>query len=424
MTKLEELFRRSLSETPPPATPPPGQWERIRQGVVAPPAPPSSWCKFLAGVVVGMLLVGIAGWYAVVAPALRRPDAAPIALPAVTERAVVDTVVRWRVDTVYLTPQAPSVLASRQRLFSVVPDFTIAPTKFTRFDNRTGIEEPQQNARSTKTSTSPIGTNVPNPVVWSQDYRFPEAIPYRQVTFNSVVDKVPATLGWKGFTRVEKPNRPAGRWEIGLHVTPEISSNTTIIELYSEEENDIRPAVNVTLDEREATLYYQGTNNIRQPHQLRRLLTTHISVARQFSSGLRVAIGLYWYNHRFGGPNEQDLLPLLFEGEYYTYYSGREESLHTTFSGGYTFLRRRRFQFTVGALARVNFQRAFYRSTRIFSRDDRESYFFNYVENTQNGEIFSVDILPQLTLHYHFNDRLSIGTEIVPGLGLGARYKF
>ncbi|WP_420460696.1 hypothetical protein [Neolewinella sp.] len=424
MAKLEDLFRRSLSEPLPPATPPPGQWERIRQGIIAPSAPLSSWWKFVAGVIVGMLLVGIAGWYVVVAPALRRPDAAPVAMPAVVERAVVDTVVRWRVDTVYLTLQAPPVPTSRERVFANLSSPSFLAEKFSQFEQPVGSEEVWQDIRAQANSASLIGTRMPDRVVWSQDYRLPEATLYRQVKLKPVTDKVPATLGWKGFTRVEKPDRPAGRWEIVLHVTPEISSNIAIIELYSEDENDIRPAVNVTLDERKATLYYQGTNNIRQPRQLRRLLTTHINAARQFSSGLRVAVGLYWYNHRFGGPSEQDLLPLLFEGEYYTYYSGREESLHTTFSGGYTFLRRHRFQFTVGALARVNFQRAFYRSTRIFSRDDRESYFFNYVENTQNGEIFSVDILPQLTLHYHLNDRLSVGTEIVPGLGLGARYKF
>ncbi len=420
MAKLEDLFRRSLSETPPPATPPPGQWERIRQGVVAPSAPPSPWWRFAAGVVVGMLLAGMGGWFVVVAPALRRPDVVPAVTPAEVERAVVDTVVRWRVDTVYVDRYAsvandqPPAWVARSR---PLPLTWIAPRPLSA-PMIADLAAP----RSILT-TATLWEGSINPVEWQYEFNHLNVLPVKAVEPQRSINTVPADGGWRYFTVVTPPQRPAGRWEFGVHLRPQLISGTRNVELLRADSTQGFDRGTYTVAGEEVDLY--GIDGTQVSNPIRpRLLATHVQLARQFSSGLRIGLGLIVARASDGRPSRGVLDAEGAGAEYFLYQKTTKTEFQVLLSLGYTFRLRRRLQITPGLTLGPRYRANEVIYDYIFSTADNRHYRQDIFSSRRGVGISNFDILPQLSLHYHLNDRLSVGTEIVPGLGLGGRYKF
>ena len=420
MAKLEEFFRRSLSQPPPPATPPVGQWERIRQEVSAPPGRRTyAWSRFVAGVVVGMLLVGMGGWLVVVAPALRRPNPVSATATGGIANFAGDTVVRWRVDTVYVDKYL--FVGSHQPTLVARLDPLPAPRFAPRLLPPTlAVAAPRTRSAS---SIASLLEGVIEPVAWQQEFSFLKITPAKATRPQRNISTVPAEGGWKYFTVVPPPQRPAGRWELGVHLRPQLISGSTNVETLAADSTQGFKRGTFTVAGEELDLYGFNSTQVNIPIRPR-LLAAHVQVARQFSSGLRLGFGMVVAKESDGRPPGKVLDAENSGTEYFLY----RRTTATEFQGllifGYTFRLRRHLQVTTGLALGPRFRANQATYDYIFSEPDNRHFRQGLYSSRGGVGITNFDIFPQLSLHYHLNDRLSVGTEIVPGVGLGARYKF
>jgi len=434
---------RESHDTPLNVSPPTQQWGKIRAGRTSQPKA-ANLNRFFPGMVVGQLMA-MAVWWAWPTlgngPISAVPAVAPVNSPAPVTQRLPDTVyLRDTVylhDTVYLDryvarPPAPSRsttsvaevpfhgIAGVRSGFSPAapPDFGYAAYLSSGHRKLASPTVPYPSVLAQKFTSSPVlsDTVAINPLLVKQTYTALARL--RDTIIRPTDDQSAASK-----ERLNRTTRPPGRWEFGAHFTPHIDGRTYIVDRYSAEPASIRPAETFEVDGGNRELYYQGTENIDGRNVFRPILISHLEAGRQFASGFRLGLGFSVYNQPRFAPNNDQLLPRLFEGEYYVYSRGDSEELSLTLSAGYTFRKRKRLQYHLGAMVQGVHSNHRDRTTFLYSRDDRRSYTQGYIGGVTRKYFINYRILPQLDIQYHLNKRFSFGLEVSPGIGVGGRLK-
>lgn len=422
MANLDDLFRSS-QRTVRPATPPTGQWEQIISQVNAVPSPPRRG-GFLGGLLIGLLAglgFGVALLYYRGEPDCTgnfvealAPAAAPPAVTVVTETVH---------DTVRIVEYLPAKL---EPMNWSLADFSAAQLIQEK------LATPRDDVRWGKKPMADF-TKIIDSRFWNGGVS--SVHPEDTIDLLAVrgfkplpvkVETVTPNLGWKGFTRVGKSEHPAGRWEVGVHFTPELTNGEVYGRTLNRTMGPNGQKEIYNIDGREVTLYNMN-NSMDAPLRVRpRIEMVHVQTARQFSNGLRVGLG-FGYEHQAAAlPKGSAIRDVLSEGQYLVYTRDESKKYLGTIQVGYTFWRRQRLQVGLGLITGGYFRNDDLNPQYIYSVDERRHYSIGKSSRTrQSGTSFyKWTVLPQMTVHYHLNDRLSVGAEIVPGLGLGARYKF
>ena len=421
MANLDDLFRRS-QRTVRPATPPDGQWERIRAGVKDAPKknrPLGFWWGIASGLLMGLLIsiaYGVETPGAVPVPSALLTDSIAPAAPPAEMVAVPQVITVYDTVTVIVyervaAPPPPAVdlgrVAAYAKAFTSDATDTIAVAK--EVPPLGPVAEVEINGLPPSlTSLHPLLLPA-NPSLRD----LPTKLETRKV--------VPAALGWKGFTRVEQPDVPRGRWEFGVHTAFSLRSGDTYGGIYGSKGDPIFSRGFYSIDGREVEMFEK--DNARVIIGIRpRFSSVNVQLARQLSSGIRLSFGLNLLDNSVGSPSRREIEEEVDFGEYFVYTADATKEEAFVLGAGYTFARRKRFQFTTGLQVIAYFSRNRIEREYAYSLLDRK-YYPQASRNIRTVAINRFGVLPQLSLHYHLNDRLSLGTEIVPGLGLGARYK-
>lgn len=214
------------------------------------------------------------------------------------------------------------------------------------------------------------------------------------------------------------------RWEAGLHVTPLVSGSRTDVYTYAEESNGSSPR-SYNFGNRTVNLYRE--DNVRQEIPRRfQVWIVSFELARQFSNGLRAGIGMAWLPPKVDGLIEHGevLTNELSPGQWATNFTSEREYVLTTAQLDYTFYRRRRFRPYLGVMLSYELYTNYRSMTNLFERSSgttevvSTSYASRYPGD--NGLL----VLPRIGFQYDLNERISIGTEIMPGFGIGGRWKW
>ena len=474
MTKLDDLIRRSHAKEPPPAHPPVGQWAGIQEALrkgregVPPPPHPGGW-KFGGGLLMGLLIgltLGAGLMYGVRPradaqlcesfPLPERTQPLPIRMnspvrqlepPRLTgeELVAVDLtspptteagVVKFKVPTAYGldlvgTPQGAARLANRDR---VAPPPLEVATSVRAFE-RPSIQLPQSvNPQSDPTRPSlavqvlPAGSEI-TPLPIKRRYRI--ALPSVQlpsIVLTKLADEQnPLTKNKHTFKRLPLGERPRGRWEVGASGLLFDFRTQFVTRRYQREpESPGEQLFDVATDAGTAQLYratrtdYQSASTSLPNQRI-----GYLEIARQFPSGVRAAVGILRSSDEQQVPTRVDFRDEVLAGAPFGSASVRAyREIMLGLAVQYTFRKRRRFRISPGiaVLASVDVRE---QQREYFYEANSEGSVGSLITTTWRENFLSYWVpAPSLNLQYQLTRRLALSGDLLPGIGLGARYQF
>lgn len=457
--KLDDFFRKGLQNIPD-STPPPGQWEKIRQRelVVKPVL-----SGFTASWVVGSLLLGLVigssgmwlytSWYAAadrlveLKPVPVNKAAEEVDFSLLTEPTAVmeemkpaaeaagDNEVRMyerqrsslmnqaavelkKRSIPTATSQTPEAAIENQELSVSKEIQKVAPeTANTALSGslRTRVRaEKKQVIR--RLNTLPVAA-LPQP-----DYQMPKSVTKTAATLagyaNSVFILLPKT--------VSRRPTPASRWEAGLSFAPGLTNSRVTSRVFTEQNNGNAPQL-FFFNNQQIELFADDIfdQEVRQQIQL---ASMSLEGARQFANGTRLGLGVSYSPYSLSGLNNPNdvLAPLLLEGEFATYNWAYEKRFSSFITGGYTFLRRRKVRPYLGLRIGLDFyQEGERKSYLLRGQDGRSEEFLSsrYNSNTGLRELI-FNVTAQVGVQYQVHKRISLGVDLLPELAAGMRYRF
>ncbi len=441
---LDRMFRDAQNKVPY-ATPPKGQWDKIRRRESVSPA--SKEFPLLGGWVLGLLLglgAGLPlGGYFFGASCPEAIDNVPIAELQTSE--VAKELVLVGGDIAPSTTTAPATAPKKQ----VYPKdeshsfFGKSPKKSTNPASSKSQNICSKTVPTTKTAN--LGAGVDSTI--SDDLAKLNLPPKERASVglspltdsNELLEPVLSSrnqsiqgdlASFAHRTPINPPKKfskkanPSGRWETGLHITPWLSEASTGVFTYTETMNGNSPRA-FTVDGSDVVLYPVNTLN---PNLNERLQVRFLSfdVARQFSNGLRVGVGLFWQPRISRGLiNEQEYLNAqLLAGEWARYVSVVTQTLSTSLSVDYTFRRRKRFRPYLGVTLQSNFYQDGNSAQFLFERESGRVEELYRVYSINSADFGNLRILPRTGFQYELTDHLSVGMEIIPGIGVGGRWRW
>lgn len=265
-------------------------------------------------------------------------------------------------------------------------------------------------------------------------------LPLKSARSGSLQSRLAAAAALSPTNPVEVKRRvsqPLARWEFGAYLYPDRSEATTRVATFSEMDNGSRPQ-QFDFGNREVTLYATG-NLFPELDRRLRVNSVNFELARQFSNGLRLGLGVAWTPPQTDGLlNEREYLnEQLLPGNWATYSTFKTQAVYTSARLEYTFLRRRRFRPYAG----VSFQSLFFTKykfqQRLFERNSENSETINSTTFTSTPVFGRLQVSPLLGFQYELSERFSAGLEYVPRVsrgfvetadtrsrvGLGCRYR-
>lgn len=218
---------------------------------------------------------------------------------------------------------------------------------------------------------------------------------------------------------------PLARWEFGLHITPWRSSAAPAVRTYSESDPGLGLSPrSYEFDGQDVSLYSTNTLNPDLPRRFQ-LKVVSFEAARQFQNGLRVGVGMAWVpRHLEGLVNGREYLNAqLLSGEWARSYTIERQTVYGSVQLDYTFMRRRRFRPYLGLSLRTFVYGDFNVQERLFERESGRSETINSIYSVNQIDLNSLEFLPRAGFQYDLSGRISVGLEIVPGVGIGGRWK-
>lgn len=408
MAKLDDLFRRSHEHIRP-ATPPPGQWARIQAGVPTTRVRTRHW-SFLPGLLLGLLLGGgltmSLAPFGTESPTPVIPDC-PVVGPSVLTSSVPSVPPDTVFVTVYRDRPASLVAVGTSPLKSVMPPPLIASPK----------EKPIQLLPEISLRAATVTHPVP-------DYEFE-----RLRSWNTERELQQAMIQNTDIVMVEvdkfRKQKPAGRWEVGLHVTASLPARKTTADLFTDATSSSPGQDPVLLEDgRELFLDQLGRGETEQEKEVFAHVLS-LDVARQFSSGLRVGLGLTGIADKQGFVSSYDGLAVEFgDADFARTSDFWKVNLFATLAVGYTFRRDRKLQYYVGGLlmGKVSVHGEARKVYYDFAR--RQAFIGDIDKFGIDGSFDDFYLLPQFGIHHRLGKRFTLGIEISPGFSAGARYQF
>jgi hypothetical protein len=219
---------------------------------------------------------------------------------------------------------------------------------------------------------------------------------------------------------------PLKRWEIGFGLMPMRTRPVLLAQYYTETDNGDIPR-SFEFEGRDVALYRGEIPDFDALSRRLRFNTINMEGARQFNNGLRLGLGLTWNGGATGRFQEaRDFFKQeLAAGEWATFRDFTRREFNALAFVDYTFLRRRRFRPYLG----------FMFSTPVYSRTQFLHYLFeknsgrvevlNEVTSVSGFDLSSRFGQIRLGFQYDLSARLSIGLnfESAPHIGIGGRYK-
>lgn len=430
---IDELFREQQRKVPP-ASPPPGQWSRIAGGKMVVAGSASGLLTFSGLVVAGCVSFGtlLGGLYL-----LSSGDDSSIETHAAVPSSAygeVDTTGAILAPTTFLAPAAAPLSAvppkpamatdlpstATGRPVTAAASFPLSPPPAAA----TGPEKPDAGGANEAVS----GSNSQPPIAHAEPLPSPAVVSsLPPVAFVTVKSEQPQPITTPTLnpanTKMRRPN-PPGRWETGLHVTPGLSGRLADVQVYTEERNGTFPW-RFDFGDQRVTLYDE--NQYRQRYQRRlKLDILSFELARQFPNGLRAGLGLAWRPWSRDGLIElgEVVSSELVTGQWASTPIWGRQDVFATIQLDYTFLRRRRFRPYVGVLLLYEAYTELKSQTILYDHRNGNtevvSTSFAVGDENDNG----LYVYPRGGFQYDLTPRLSIGTEIVPGFGIGGRWKW
>ena len=440
--QLDDFFRENQRNVPE-ASPPPGQWEKIRnREMVHQPASAGAGWWWLAG---GLLLGLVIGWplggfmigndcealpqdamnVAVAVPAPLSVAAAPAKVLAPPAKEQTKAAQKTAATSPEVKREAYAVAAP---IAPKTSPGTRTPASLSNHVSATEIPSPQTD--TLLLSAAPQPTIAAGP-----DYAFvpgniaPLAI---NPPAGRGLSDLRSELGAYGSSAgivvppiARKAPTLKGRWETSLHLTPGWSAKSKSVQVLSSIDNGRTPQ-EFTFNEQEVSLFNERPLNVDIGRRFN-IQILSLEVGRQFPNGIRVGLGAYWEPSRWNGlirDQENTFNAQLLEDEWAYYLAAESESLSLGLSAGYTFRRRKRLRPYLGFYLGSRFYREWRFVERIYRRSDRATDFQNRVNSRQYADFGNLFFFAQAGLQYELNDHLSIGLEVVPGIGVGGRYRF
>ena len=444
---LDKLFRDAQRSVPP-ATPPPGQWDRIRAGELTVPAgakrPVFVWWLGLAlcaGLGMGVPLGGYVFGGECPAEALtgssaERPgNSNPFARPRV--QGELAEAMSPAENTAPLTstapasaprkasrpnPLSPSDAQATQRPLAAPAapenrrttgqDTALRPEPDDAPPGSPATPAPGEKPRTTPPGIDKLTAPGPVPVSVSGPLR-PRYLLAAKTTGLKVI---PVDIGRKSYD-------PLTRWEVGLNVAPLLLRRYAFGQTYTTADNGGTPR-EVSFGGQNLNLYDARFFRLNLPRRLA-LHSLNLRAARQFRNGLRLGIGFDWTPNSFASINRASQLPVgqLQGREWATFSTWQYQRINASVIADYTFLRRRRLRPYLGVMV----------SSPLYLRSERTAYLQEL--STGRAEVTELvrDIRTfdftnrwtqfRLGAQYDLGSRISVGLEVVPDAALGVRWK-
>lgn len=446
---LDDFFRDQQANVPP-ASPPPGQWERIRNGelVVDPVGkqPVPYWWLSL-GLCFGLGLgVPIGAYFFSSQCPTNLAEKVVFASTVVTDSEGELSVQGPALSTFPAPAVAPEKTQAGVTITSVGVE---KPSNLIDNSNKsvppdTDVHDSLKRSLTTKKSageesyTEHLALEILDSLKSTEGHLMEEKAqviyelptfgpaPVKSVRFGSMQSTLVRTAAQATATPFEikqqKPVVPT-RWEFGVHVTPWLSNATTAVQTFSETMNDRTPQ-NFRLAGRDVSLYPKNSLNPDLSQRLQVFMVS-LEVARQFPNGLRIGTGLAWQPRTTRGLRNEDayLNAQLLEDEWARFSNFTTQYLSASLNLDYTFYRRRRFRPYVGVLLQSNFYSDRNEGYFLYERRSRDLETYRRIYTTTKADFGNLRVLPRAGFQYDVGQHFSIGIEVFPGVGIGGRYK-
>ena len=248
-------------------------------------------------------------------------------------------------------------------------------------------------------------------------------LPAAAPVFTNAVD--PQQPKWT-FQRIERAQQPAARWEVGASAIAFAQRETYFARpLLRQPFAPGQAGTPVRIDGREDTLYTAprfDSENYTNPFGFR---MGYVEVAHQFPNGIRLSGGLIAQSDgNAGNRRPEEVFNRLTDGNDYTLVEvNAYRALYTALTFQYTIFRRRRFRLSPGFSLLGHWLST--RTTTDYVVEGQGLPTGSQTSLSHKRQLWSeVDLVPSLQAQYQIGRHVSLTADLLPGIGVGARYRF
>ena len=427
MSEFDDLARSGARRIPP-AQPPVNGWERLQRDLAAPQRSPRGLFHFGSGFVGGLAMGAVGMMLLWQSPPCTAESSETAALTQTTIVAPTDQVIAapQEVENETVTVAEPSLPALAPPRQSVAATATYEPTEVSVFSPV--VAQPiidTVGIANAGTTSNTIRVVDPLPVRPTRRPTTPKRFkPFASLPPIQLAAQATPTPKWT-FQRNDPQSQPAHRWEVGASAFVIGQQERLFGYGLTEAPNSFDDrGFTTSLNNRERTFYRDGSSNLYETRRPFAIRTAYLEVAHQFPKGLRLSAGILGIAEGDRGtwkPAEA-FTELGAESEFTEVTTTSARSLYGSFALQYTVFRRRRFRLSPGISLLTDFGtgRADTRYLTVGGQVPTGSQ----TSYERSGSRFLLRPVPSLHFQYHLTRRLALAGDVMPGIGIGARYRF